>query len=244
MLLNAYGQPVGDDVPGWTARRPPEPPRLEGHWCAVAALGAEDRQPLYDVLARDAPPAIWTYLAQGPFEDRRAFDDYLDFLTAHTWSMVVRVQDRPVGLACFWNTNTLHGSTEIGSVTWAPSLQRSAAATEAVFLMADHVFGLGYRRLEWKCDSLNELSRRAAARLGFGYEGRFRNAVVYKGRNRDTDWFAMTDADWALLHPAYVAWLDPANHDRRGRQRAPLRLADRLNAGTAVPHDGTTGRLS
>ncbi|MGN6252108.1 MAG: GNAT family N-acetyltransferase [Marmoricola sp.] len=232
---------MGDAVPGWTPRRPPEPTHLAGRWCALTALEDADRAALYDVLVREAPPSLWTYLGDGPFEDRRGFDDYLDFLRAHTWVMVVRRGDRPAGMACFWNTSTVNGSTEIGSVAWAPALQRTTAATEAVFLMADHVFGQGYRRLEWKCDSLNEPSRRAARRLGFGYEGRFRNAVVYKGRSRDTDWFAMTDADWVRLRPAYAAWLAPENHDEDGGQRSPLRL---LNAGTVVPHDETSGRLS
>lgn len=224
MRLNDHGQPIGDPVAGWTPRRPPEPAHLAGRWCAVHALTDAHVPGLYDALVREAPPSLWTYMSDGPFEDRGRFAGYLDFLRAHTWPMAVLVGERPVGLACFWNTDTAHGTTEIGSVTWAPSLQRTTAATEAVFVMADHVFALGYRRLEWKCDSLNEPSRRAALRLGFGYEGRFRQAVVTKGRNRDTDWFSITDTDWARLRPAYVAWLAPENHVD-GRQRSPLDVA-------------------
>ena len=103
------------------------------------------------------------------------------------------------------------------------ALQRTTASTESMYLMMRHVFDdLGYRRYEWKCDSLNEPSRRAATRYGFRYEGRFRNALVYKGRNRDTDWYSVTDEEWQHLRPAYEAWLDPANFDDQGRQRAPL----------------------
>lgn len=188
----------------------------------MVALEHDHVPALYDALVRAAPPSLWTYLSDGPFEDRRRFAAYLDFLWAHSWPMTVLVGERPLGVACFCNTRTAHGATEIGSVSWAPALQRTTAATEAVFLMADHVFGLGYRRLEWKCDSLNEPSLQAAQRLGFAYEGRFRNAVVSKGRSRDTDWFAMTAQDWSRLRPAYVAWLAPENH-RDGRQRTPLR---------------------
>src|SRR4029077_12533738 len=112
---------------------------------------------------------------------------------------------------------------EVGGNLLARSLQRTPASTEAMYLLAHHVFdALGYRRYEWKCDALNEPSRTAAARLGFTYEGRFRNALVYKGRNRDTDWYSVTDAEWQHLRPAYEAWLHPANFDDQRRQRAPL----------------------
>ena len=117
------------------------------------------------------------------------------------------------------------------------ALQRTTASTEAMYLMAAHAFDVvGVRRYEWKCDSLNEPSRRAAARLGFTFEGVFRNAVVYKGRNRDTAWFAITDDEWPDIQAAYQRWLDPANFDERGRQRAPL--ATRADATKGVSDDG------
>jgi RimJ/RimL family protein N-acetyltransferase len=115
------------------------------------------------------------------------------------------------------------GSVEVGGILYGRTLQRTRAATEAVVLLLRHVFDdLGYRRCEWKLDALNAPSASAARRLGFTYEGRFRQALVYKGRNRDTDWFAMTDGDFARLRSAYDAWLDPANFDADGRQRRPL----------------------
>ena len=114
------------------------------------------------------------------------------------------------------------GSIEVGHICYAPALQRTRAASEAIFLFADWVFREGYRRFEWKCNALNRASRRAAERFGFSFEGVFRNHMVVKGRNRDTAWFAMTDGDWAGLKPAWEAWLDPANFDADGRQRRRL----------------------
>lgn len=224
MSSNDLGQPVGDPVPGWTERAPVGPQRLAGRHCDLVQLKDADRGQLFEAVCVNASPQLWTYMSGGPFADRASFDDYLDGLAAHTHVMVVR-SPKDSGIACFWNTSTVNGSTEVGSVTWGPTLQRTTAATEAIYLMARHVFDdLGYRRFEWKCDSLNEPSRRAARRLGFCYEGRFRNAVVYKSRNRDTDWFSIIDAEWRGLEPAYGAWLDPDNFDADGRQRTPLRF--------------------
>ncbi|HEY6934543.1 MAG TPA: GNAT family N-acetyltransferase [Marmoricola sp.] len=230
---NEYGQPIGEPVPDWTPRQPPTPRLLEGRHCTLVALAEADRSALYDAVVTDAPPQLWTYMSGGPFPDRASFDAYLDGLAALTHVLVVRAPAE-CGIACYWNTSTAHGSTEVGSVTWAPRLQRTAAATEAVVLMMRHAFDdLGYRRFEWKCDSLNEPSRRAALRLGFRYEGRFRNAVVYKGRNRDTDWFSVTEAEWPRLRKAYADWLDPANFDEQGRQRQALRArADGVGSGS------------
>jgi RimJ/RimL family protein N-acetyltransferase len=128
-----------------------------------------------------------------------------------------------LGIAAYLRIDPAMGSAEVGSILYAAALQRTTGATEAMALMARHVFDdLGYRRYEWKCDSLNAPSRAAATRLGFRYEGRFRNAVVYKGRNRDTDWFAMTDGDWPGVKAAYAAWLDPENFEPDGAQRRSL----------------------
>jgi RimJ/RimL family protein N-acetyltransferase len=126
------------------------------------------------------------------------------------------------GTASYMRTDVTIGTVEVGSIVYSPALQRSRAATEAMYLLARHAFELGYRRYEWKCDALNGPSRAAAGRLGFAFEGVWRNALVYKGRNRDTAWYAITDADWAALAPVYEAWLDPANFDAAGRQRVAL----------------------
>ncbi|WP_310962755.1 GNAT family N-acetyltransferase [Nocardioides terrisoli] len=222
MPRNEFDQPIGTALPRWSPRLAPEPARLSGRWCSLVSLDGADLDRLYDVLAVDAPPSLWTYLSGGPFSDRAGFDDYLGQLRELGHPMVVLAPDE-VGIACFLNTAVQHGSTEVGAVSWAPALQRTTAATEAVLLMMRHAFDdLGYRRFEWKCDSLNEPSCRAAVRLGFTAEGTFRNAVVYKGRSRDTAWFSITDAEWQQLRPAYDAWLDPDNFDDSGRQRRSL----------------------
>jgi RimJ/RimL family protein N-acetyltransferase len=147
-------------------------------------------------------------------------------------SFVVTPRGRgPEGIATLMRADPANGVVEIGGILLARSMQRTPASTEAMYLLAHHVFdALGYRRYEWKCDSLNEPSRRAAARLGFTYEGRFRQALVYKGRNRDTDWFSITDAEWPRIRAAHEAWLDPANFDDDGGQRQHLGDLTRIEA--------------
>jgi RimJ/RimL family protein N-acetyltransferase len=131
---------------------------------------------------------------------------------------------KAIGVASFMRIDLKNGAIEVGNINYSPLLQRTRAATEAMYLMMKRAFALGYRRYEWKCDSLNASSRAAAQRLGFSYEGVFRQAVVYKGRNRDTAWYAMIESEWPALDQAFTRWLDPDNFDEQGRQR--LRLSD------------------
>ena len=133
-----------------------------------------------------------------------------------------RAGGRAEGVASYLRITPAVGSIEVGHICLSPRLQATVAATEAMFLMMDWAFASGYRRYEWKCDALNLPSRRAAERFGFSYEGTFRQATIYKGRNRDTAWFAMVDRDWPGLQRAYRTWLDPANFDAAGRQRQRL----------------------
>ena len=133
----------------------------------------------------------------------------------------------PVGVAAYLRITPEHGSIEVGHICLSPALQRSRAATEAMWLMMEWAFSNGYRRYEWKCNALNIPSRRAAQRLGFSFEGIFRQHMIIKGRNRDSAWFAVTDQDWPALREAYAAWLNPANFDAEGRQRE--RLSDLTN---------------
>ena len=127
------------------------------------------------------------------------------------------------GYASYMRMEPAHGVVEVGNILLTPSLQRTTAATEAMYLMAAHVFDdLGYRRYEWKCNAKNEPSRRAALRLGFTFEGIFRQHMVVKGQNRDTAWFSMLDHEWPARKRAFEAWLDPANFDGEGRQRQRL----------------------
>jgi len=142
-----------------------------------------------------------------------------------TFALVPR-GGRPSGLASYTRLDPATGQVEVAGVLFARSLQRTRAATESIHLLMRYAFDeLGYRRFEWKCDSLNEPSRRAADRLGFTYEGRFRHHMVTKGRNRDTDWFSVTDAEWPAVRAAHEAWLDPANFDEDGVQLSRLRVA-------------------
>jgi RimJ/RimL family protein N-acetyltransferase len=129
---------------------------------------------------------------------------------------------KPVGVASYLRITPSAGSIEVGHVNFSPALQRSAVATEAMYLMMDTAFRLGYRRYEWKCDELNAASRAAARRLGFSYEGTTRQATVYKGRNRNTAWYSIIDTEWPAVREAFQAWLDPGNFDSAGRQRSRL----------------------
>ena len=219
---NDYGQPVGESVAGWTP--PAVPPReaLSGRLCDLRPLGAEAADALYDAFALDADGREWTYLPYGPFDSRDAFrawvvegsrwDDRLLF------AVCAGTDRQPVGVAGYLRVMAAGGSIEVGHLRFSSLLQRTPAATEAMYLMMRRAFELGYRRYEWKCDALNAASRRAALRLGFTFEGVFRQATVYKDRTRDTAWFSVIDSEWPSLRAAFEAWLAPSNFDADGRQ--------------------------
>jgi RimJ/RimL family protein N-acetyltransferase len=222
---NEFDQPVGEAVE-WSPGAPLAPVTLTGRTCRLEPLGDEHVDGLYAALCLDSPPSIWTYMPSGPFADREAFAAAVAQLRRTPAMVVLAIvlpDGRPVGIATYLRIDHANGTAEVGHISFGSALQRTTAATEAMYLMAAHAFDVvGVRRYEWKCDSLNEPSRRAAARLGFTYEGTFRKAVVYKGRNRDTAWFAVVDDDWPGIRAAFLRWLDPANFDEQGRQRAPL----------------------
>jgi RimJ/RimL family protein N-acetyltransferase len=232
MPTNEYGQPVGDDLADWEVRPPIVPVTLEGRHCRIVPLTEGTVDALYDALCVQSPPETWTYIMSGPFEARDQFAGYVAGLNASPGWVPLAIMSpggEGLGIACYLRVDPANGSAEVGGIVMAKALQRTTAATESMYLMMRHVFDdLGYRRYEWKCDALNEPSRRAAARYGFSYEGQFRKAVVYKGRNRDTDWFSVTDDDWHRLRPAYEEWLAPENFDEHGRQR--LSLARKIGA--------------
>ena len=223
---NKFGQQIGRPVDDWKPCPFPDVAVLRGRWCRVEPLLEEHADELYAELCGPDDDAIWTYLSDGPFTDRETFVGWVDAAAADLTDVAVVIRDAD-GVACgtarLMRIDPANGSVEIGWVVLGKRLQRTTAATEAFTLLARHVFGLGYRRYAWTCDSLNEPSRRAAERLGFTYEGRFRNALVLKGRNRDTDWFSITDAEWPAVRAAYDAWLDPANFVD-GVQRQPLQV--------------------
>ncbi|WP_336490900.1 GNAT family N-acetyltransferase [Methylobacterium nigriterrae] len=224
--LNAHGQPVGPALPGWTPRpRPPRTP-MRGRLCRIEPLDpARHAADLYAALAGE--PAGWTYLFDEPPASAAAYRARLAERSASEDPLHHAILDagsgRALGLAAYLRIEPGHGAIEVGHIQFGPGLARRPAGTEAMALMMARAFDeLGYRRYEWKCDSLNAPSRAAALRYGFTFEGIFRNAIVTKGRSRDTAWFSVTDAEWPRLRAAFAAWLDPANLDANGRQRRAL----------------------
>jgi RimJ/RimL family protein N-acetyltransferase len=226
-VSNDLGQPVGEPLPGWTP--PPRPPRtaMEGRYCRLEPVDPEiHAEVLFAEFALDSEGRNWTYLPYGPFGNPDAYRTWMKETClgddALFFAIVDRQSGKALGVASYLRIAPESGSIEVGHVLFTERLKRSAAATEAMYLMMENVFALGYRRYEWKCDALNAASRAAAQRLGFSYEGVFRQATVYKGRNRDTAWYAVTDEDWPRLREAYRKWLAPANFDEQGKQRTQL----------------------
>jgi RimJ/RimL family protein N-acetyltransferase len=224
--LNPLGQPVGEVVAGWTPRPHPTPVRLTGRYVVLEPLTVDHVPALYSALCGPDDDGLWTYrTVDRPRDDAAMAQHVLALLAAkdqEVWA--VMTPDGAAGLTSLMRIDPTHGQAEVAGVVYAQRLQRTPATTEATHMLMRWVFDhLGYRRFEWKCDSLNEPSRRAAARLGFTYEGTFRNHLVVKGRTRDTAWFSVTDAEWPAVRAAHEAWLDPANFDGAGRQVSPLR---------------------
>ena len=224
---NALGQSVGFPLSYWKA--PPLPPRLPmaGRTCTVLPLDSATHSPdLHAANILETTGRLFTYLAMEPFKDATAHRAWSDQAATSADPMfhtiVSHATGRAQGIAAFMRIDPGNGVIEVGHINFSPLLQQTIAATEAMYLMMARVFELGYRRYEWKCDSNNAPSKAAAARLGFAYEGRFRQAVVTKGRNRDTDWFSILDSEWPHLKVAFETWLDPANFDAAGRQRRSL----------------------
>jgi len=228
--VNHLGQPIGFPLPGWTARQRPPRTAMEGRLCRVEPIDLDHHAAdLHTANLADREGRNWTYLAYGPYQRLEEYRAWMrttclgDDPFFH--AVIDKGTGRAVGVASYLRIDPAPGVIEVGHINYAPPLQRTAAATEAMFLMMRRVFDeLGYRRYEWKCDALNAPSRAAALRLGFQFEGIFRQATVYKSRNRDTAWYAIIDRDWPALKAGYERWLDPANFDATGRQRDKLSL--------------------
>lgn len=224
-------QPIGDVVLGWTAAQRPDGPRLTGRTVHLERLSPAHAGPLHAAL-RLAPTGHWRYMPWGPFESTESYARWVEQSASANdidYLAICLPDGAPVGVAGYLNIVPEMGSIEVGGITYAPQLQGTIEATEAMYLMMAHAFDdLGYRRYEWKCDALNAPSRRAAERLGFQYEGTFVQHLIIKGRNRDTAWFGLTDERWhQSVGPALRAWLSPDNFDEAGTQRH--RLADLRN---------------
>ena len=200
-----------------------------GRFCRIEPIDpAAHAEALHAANTTDTPGAMWTYLPYGPFASLTSYRAWLDErapgLDPLFYTILDHANARPIGLAAYLAILPANGSIEVGHLNFSPQLQRTPAATEAMYLMMKHAFELGYRRYEWKCDALNAPSRAAAQRLGLSYEGIFRQATVYKGRNRDTAWYATIDREWPALEQAFTRWLAPSNFDEHGKQR--LRLSE------------------
>jgi len=215
-------------MPGldWKPAGLPKRIPLEGATVVLEPVDPARHAPGLFESSKDAP-GLWKHLAYGPFATQDVFTRWLRDRAATDDPLFYALVDRSAGeargMASYLRMEPPHGVIEIGHIWFAPALQRTRQATEAIYLMARHAFDdLGYRRLEWKCDSLNGPSRRAAERFGFTYEGIFRQHMVTKGRNRDTAWYSMTDGEWPVRRAAFEAWLAPENFDLDGRQRRSL----------------------
>jgi RimJ/RimL family protein N-acetyltransferase len=213
--------PLGEPVDWSPVQRPKREP-LRGRDVLLRPVdAAADAESLY---AESHPSSIWTYLPDGPYESAEHMREALARAERSEDPLFFTVvTDRPSGIASYLRITPEHGAIEIGHIWFGKTIQRTTAATEAIYLLARHVFDdLGYRRLEWKCNALNAASRRAAVRFGFKFEGVFRKQQVVKGRNRDTAWYALVDDDWPPIRAAFEAWLAPENFDAEGRQQRSL----------------------
>lgn len=214
---------VGPSLAGW--QPPPHPPQqaLRGAWVELAPLDPAQAPELWAAIAGDA--GLWTYMGAGPFDGQAAFAGWLTGMATSRDPQFLAIRPRGgtwCGMASYLRIAPKDGGIEVGNILFSAALQGTPAATEAMALMMGQAFDLGYRRYEWKCNALNLPSRRAAQRLGFGFEGVFRQHMVIKGRNRDTAWFSILDGEYPALRQAYDRWLDPANFDADGRQQVAL----------------------
>ncbi len=221
----------GAALPDWKAPPRPGGGPLKGRLVSLEPLQADTHAADLH-RANSADDAIWDYMAYGPFTSAASFHRWVRDITAgddpYFWAVRDLSTGHCGGVASYLRITPEAGSIEVGHINFARELQRTAGATEAIYLMMEWAFEAGYRRFEWKCDALNVASRRAAQRFGFSYEGVFRQATVYKGRNRDTAWFACIDTEWPALREAYRAWFDPSNFDPQGRQIESLASLTRL----------------
>jgi len=218
---------IGPKVAGGAALQP-KPVTLRGRYVTVRPLIPQsDAQSLFEGTHTHNSQDFWLYMSNGPFATVDAFREYLNKLSSSTdpLSFVIAdvVTDRATGHASYMRISPDHRVVEVGNIFLTHWLARTRGATEAMYLMARHVFeDLGYRRYEWKCNSLNLPSRRAAARLGFAFEGTFEKHMIQKGRNRDTAWFSMLDSEWPIYKAAYEKWLSPENFDVAGKEKTRL----------------------
>lgn len=228
MRQNEFGQPIGLAVDNWTPRPFPSQKPMAGQYCKLEGLCPSTHgDQLFDSFGADPEGKNWTYLFDGPFDSRADFDAWINRVSKTSdplfYAIIDTKTERAVGVASFMRIDPANGVIEVGNIHFSPLLQKTPLATEAMFLMMKRAFDeLGYRRYEWKCDSLNAPSRKAAARFGFTFEGIFRQAIMYKGRSRDTAWFSIIDSEWPSTKAMFESWLDSSNFDVNGQQKKKL----------------------
>ncbi|WP_145562953.1 GNAT family N-acetyltransferase [Yersinia canariae] len=228
MNQNHFEQIIGAELPHWQSALRPQKDMLSGHFCNLAPVDSDKHEAsLYHAYHLISDASDWTYFYCERPENKAEFKQYLQTLMsakdAFHYTVVDTQSDLALGTVGLQRIDEKNGVIEIGSVNWSPRLKRHSAGTEAIYLLLHYVFDkLGYRRCEWKCDSLNEPSNAAAMRFGFQYEGQFRQAIVTKGRSRDTNWYSITDREWPLIKQAFNNWLDRENFDSNGKQKTRL----------------------
>jgi RimJ/RimL family protein N-acetyltransferase len=227
-IPDSNGHAVGLPVASLEPAERPTGATLKGHRVRLDHLSADHHaHDLYVAFEGNPAGTMWTYMPHGPFDSESDFTKWVASVDNSTdplfYAIIDLATEKPVGIASYLRIDTHNRTIEVGWLTFSEQLRRSAAATEAMYLMAAHAFDLGFRRYEWKCNALNAPSIAAAERLGFSFEGVFRNAVIVKGHNRDTAWFGFTDGDWPAIKEAHETWLDPSNFDESGNQKSSLR---------------------
>jgi RimJ/RimL family protein N-acetyltransferase len=225
--LNEREQAVGMALVDWQVPLYPGLERLSGRFCDLQPLSDQRHgTSLYQHILADVEGRNWTYQPYGPFNEESGYRSWLRSVEAGRdplfFAVLSKATGQALGVASLMRINPEAGSFEIGNVQFTNAMQRTPLATEAIYLLAQCGFALGYRRCEWKCDSLNQPSRAAAERLGFTYEGTFRQAMVYKGRNRDTAWYSIVDTEWPLVKARLERWLSADNFDQNGQQLRAL----------------------
>lgn len=230
--LNELHQPIGTLLPDWVPPPWPEAPVIEGRFARLEPLNAEQHaQALYAAIQLEETGASWTYLPYGPFTSFAEYRAWIEHWSQDSgtvfFAIINKTTNRPVGVASYLRIKPASGSIEVGHLHFSNALKQTPAATDAMYLMMNHAFALGYRRYEWKCHALNAASRAAALRLGFTFEGIFRQATIVKGRSRDTAWFSIIDSEWPALKSGFEQWLAADNFDSEGKQRR--RLSEMIN---------------
>ena len=228
---NELGQPIGFPVENWQPCEHPRDAQMQGRLCRLEPIDIDAHaSDLFDAFSRDRDQGNWTYLPYGPFATEEELRTWI-FSSCLSddpcfFSVIDNSSGKAVGVASYLRIEPGAGVIEVGHIHFSPLMQGKPVSTEAMYLMMRQVFDVwGYRRYEWKCDSLNQPSCNAARRLGFMFEGIFRQATMYKNRNRDTAWFSILDREWPTLKAVFESWLDPANFDADGHQKTSLSTA-------------------